>query len=122
MFEYGYEQEPRTLSAILEAIDRLTTQVWHNRHMNLQWEIDNGKHKIVTQTEWEAHWQKKKGYSQKHTINTVWKGAQKSRRNAERKLGNGNYGPYTHFEWGMTNGKLSALRWLLGGAWDEIDT
>ena len=26
------------------------------------------------------------------------------------------------FEWGMMNGKLSALRWLLGDDWDMLDT
>lgn len=29
---------------------------------------------------------------------------------------------YTHFEWGMINGKLSALRWMLGEDWDELYT
>lgn len=26
------------------------------------------------------------------------------------------------FEWGMMNGKLSALRWVLGDDWDILDT
>jgi hypothetical protein len=26
------------------------------------------------------------------------------------------------FQWGMTNGKFSALRWVLGSEWDFLDT
>lgn len=66
--------------------------------------------------------QHKKLYGQKHTVEDIRKGAKKARRRAERELGQGNFAPYSHFEWGMINGKLSALRWVLGDAWDMLDT
>ena len=31
-------------------------------------------------------------------------------------------GPYTDFELGMLDGKLSVLRWALGAEWDFLDT
>jgi hypothetical protein len=34
----------------------------------------------------------------------------------------GQLGPYTDFEIGMLNGKMSALRWVLGSEWDFLDT
>lgn len=122
IWEHSYEQAVRSLSEILEALDMLTTQVWYNRHKNLEWEIEHGEHKLVTRAEWDADWEKVRGYGQHHTIDTIWKGALKSARKAERKLGEGNYGPWSDFEWGMINGKLSALRWALGDEWDMLDT
>lgn len=34
----------------------------------------------------------------------------------------GQLGPYTDFELGMLNGKLSAICWILGSEWDFLDT
>ena len=31
-------------------------------------------------------------------------------------------GQWDEFEWGMVNGKLSALRWVLRDVWDFFDT
>ena len=52
----------------------------------------------------------------------VWEGAEKSARRVEQKYGLEELGPWDDFEWGMINGKLSALRWLLGDEWDMLDT
>lgn len=122
LIELSFEQEPRDLSEILYWMDRLTTQVWHNRNMNTQWALDHGRHEIVTKAEWEAGVAKNKMFGQKHTVDYIWKGALKARAKAQKTLGEGNYGPYSDFEWGMINGKLSALRWALGEDWDELYT
>jgi len=34
----------------------------------------------------------------------------------------GELDPYSDFELGMLNGKLSTLRWVLGSEWDFLDT
>lgn len=52
----------------------------------------------------------------------VWKGALRAARRVECRYGKKNLGPWDDFEWGMINGKLSALRWVLGDDWDMLDT
>ncbi len=52
----------------------------------------------------------------------IWIGALKAARRVERRYGLENLGPWSDFEWGMINGKLSALRWVLGEDWDMLDT
>ena len=41
---------------------------------------------------------------------------------AVKRYDKGNYGPWTDYEWGLINGKLSAIRWVLGDDWDYLDT
>lgn len=124
MWELEWDQQPRGLTEILKWMDRLTTQVWYNRHMNREYWVEKGKIKIVTRKEWEAARDKKGRYNQNLIIDEIWKGALKAARAAERRLGPGaeGAGPYSDFEWGMINGKLSALRWVLGDEWDMLDT
>jgi hypothetical protein len=124
MWEREWDQQPRGLTEILKWMDRLTTQVWHNRHMNREYWVEKGKLKIVTRAEWEAARDKNGRYNQNFITDDIWKGALKAARAAERRLGPGvdGAGPYDDFEWGMINGKLSALRWVLGDEWDMLDT
>jgi hypothetical protein len=48
--------------------------------------------------------------------------ADEAARRIEAKYPPSELGPYTDFEWVMLNGKLSALRWVLGSDWDFLDT
>ena len=117
MLEYSWTQEPRGLTEILEAEDLLFHQVWYNRHWDLRIGIEEGKIKVVD----KETYPRPPGAPQ--TIQRdVWKMALKAARSVERRYGKKNLGPWDDFEWGMINGKLSALRWILGDEWDMLDT
>jgi len=53
---------------------------------------------------------------------SVWTEALAAAKRTEEEIGLDNLGPWDDFEWGMLNGKLSALRWVLGEDWDELYT
>lgn len=114
----GYDFEPRSLSEIVTAMDELTEQVWFNRHMNLRWEVKHGKIKVVTHDEWV----KAGSNNQTHIVDSVLEGATRAAADTQERLGKAKCGPHTDFEWGMINGKLSAIRWMLGDEWDMLDT
>ena len=117
MFEHSWMQEPRGLTEILEAEDLLFHQVWYNRHWNMQIGIEEGAIKVVDKETYP------RPAGAPETIQRdVLKGAIKAARNVERRYGKKNLGPWDDFEWGMINGKLSALRWVLGDEWDMLDT
>jgi PIN domain len=106
-WEFEYQQEPRLLSELTEAENLLFRQVWYNRHWNLRVAIERGKHRLVTKQEWDKASLKRQ---QKMTVDTVW------------VVGIENLGPRSDFDWAMLNGKLSAVRWVLGEGWDFLDT
>ena len=56
------------------------------------------------------------------TLDTIWTAALAAAKRTEDEVGLENLGPWNDFEWGMLNGKLSALRWVLGDDWDMFDT
>jgi hypothetical protein len=117
-WEFEFREEPRLLSEMLQAEHLLFRQVWYNRHWNLRVEIERGKHKVVTRAEWDRYPKRR----HKMTVDTVWQQALAAAKRTEDEVGTENLGPWTDFEWGMLNGKLSALRWVMGSEWDFLDT
>ena len=100
--KYELTEAPiRGVKAILEAEQELFDKVWYDRHQLLRQLVNEGGTTVHPET---------------------LKDAVKSAKRVERKRGKKNLGPHSKFEWGMINGKLSALRWVLGDEWDMLDT
>lgn len=117
-WEFEYQEEPRSLSEILEAEHLLFRQVWYNRHLNFMYEIETGKVKVVKKVG-----KTKKGYHRQDQITqATLDSALAAGERTRREVGEENLGPWDDFEWGMLNGKLSALRWVTGSEWDFLDT
>lgn len=110
-------EEPRRLSQISEAIDELFDKVSYNRHLGLRNRVMSGQTKIVDKVVLRSG----RRYPQNVVERDIWKGAVAAAERVETKFGD-DLGPWTDFEWGMINGKLSALRWVLGDDWDMLDT
>jgi hypothetical protein len=117
MLDLSWPEEPRSRTEIIEAAHLLWNQVWYNRHWNLRCGVEDGSIKVVS-VETDAD---RKG--PRETVQrSIWEGALAAARKVEEEFGKENLGPWTEFEWGMINGKLSALNWVLGEEWDMLDT
>ena len=99
--EEFYEDEPRSIDEIVDAVGVFLDKIWFDRHLSLRYRIETGMETVDPE---------------------IWKGALNSAQRVIDKYGEENLGPYSDFEWGMLNGKLSALRWVLGDDWDMLDT
>jgi len=117
MLEQDWIEEPRTLTEILEAERELTDKVWYNRHKNREYLIEKGQIKIV-----EKEGPLPRDHAERSIQRSIWEGAKESAQKLESLYGPENLGPWDDFEWGMLNGKLSAIRWFLGEEWDELYT
>ena len=110
-FDFDFHEEPRALSEVLPYLSKLWDQIWYNRHKNLEYRIESGEHKLVDR------WQREN--AQSTTIRSVWVKAQEAARKMEEKYGLDELGPWDDFDWGMLNGKMSAIRWMLGEDWES---
>jgi len=100
--ETYFEEEPRRLDEILSAEQELFDRIWYDRSMlDEQKALDAGD---------EAE------------VERIRRIAGPGRARVEQTYGAENLGPYDKSDWGMLNGKLSALRWVLGSQWDFLDT
>ncbi len=115
--EQGVSPEFRSLTDLIEAEQLLFRKVWYNRHMNSRFRIAQGTHKVVPESEYSGSMQRSN-----QTLDTVWEKALAAAKATEDEVGIENLGPWDDFEWGMINGKLSAIRWVLGDEWDMLDT
>jgi hypothetical protein len=116
MVEQDWAQEPRRIGEISDAISELLDKVWYNRHQVRLEKIESGEIKLVEKETYPVT------YPESTCRRDIWQGARESARRLEKKHGLKNLGPWDDFEWGMLNGKLSALRWVLGDEWDMLDT
>ena len=94
----------------------LTDKVWCNRHWGLRNRVANGEFTVVENKDYPVG-----SYPQDLISRQTWEDALAAAGKVEARRPN-DLGPWTDFEWGMINGKLSALRWVLGDDWDILDT
>lgn len=91
----------RTEEEVYSALERLVDQIWYNRHQGLKERVAKKETTVAPE---------------------IWKGALMAAKKIEKKYGKENLWHESDFEWGMLNGKVSALRWLMGDEWDMLDT
>jgi hypothetical protein len=101
--ETDFVEEPRRLDEIQEAESELFDRIWYQRSINRLARLEDA--------------------GDQDAVNGLLAVAGPPMRKVEDRYGGPTeLGPYDDFEWGMLNGKMSALRWVLGAEWDFLDT
>lgn len=101
--ESDFLEEPRRLDEILAAEQEFFDRVWYHRSLQRQITLERDQHP--------------------EDVEELLRVSGPARRRVEAAYpDSGQLGPYSDFELGMLNGKLSALRWVLGSEWDFLDT
>lgn len=99
-FAYFHTTKRRTADEILAATEEFFEKLWYQRHIDLHFDVDEGK-----------------------VPEAILKDACAAANRIEEKYAyEENLGAYDDFELGMISGKLSALRWIMGSEWDNLDT
>ncbi|MGH3549663.1 MAG: PIN domain-containing protein [Pseudonocardiaceae bacterium] len=96
-----FQEDPRTLDEILEAEKEFFDRVWYERSLLHTYRYEHGNEEGITEAQYQ--------------VSLDAQARVKARRPDLRPV-------ESNFEWGMWNGKLSTLRWVLGSEWDFLDT
>lgn len=98
-----FREEPRRLDEIVTAEQGLFDRIWYHRSLQHDYRLEaSGEHDELARI---------------RAIAFLGRARIEETYDAPDMLG-----PYSDFELGMLNGKLSALRWVLGSEWDFLDT
>jgi hypothetical protein len=95
--ENGYN---RDVDELYIELNEMVDKLWYNRHKCLEYSVENEGEVVCPD---------------------IWERALASAKEVEQKYGIENL-QFDDFEWGMLNGKISALRWVLGSEWDDLDS
>jgi hypothetical protein len=104
----------RRIAEIVAAEHQFFEKVWYNRHIRFRDRVERGQITIV-----EKETSSLKDRSQR-IQRDIWDAVLRAGEELKERHGPENLGPWSNFEWGMINGKLSALRWVLGDEWDML--
>lgn len=115
MLEEEFHFETRAYKDIRTAEDELEEKIWYNRHQIRAERVEAGLIKIINREDFTIN------TAQTTIVKEIWEGAKKSAKRIEKKYGKENL-QWDDFDWGMLNGKLSALRWVIGEDWDNLYT
>ena len=104
----------RRIAEIVAAEHQFFEKVWYSRHTLFREKVERGRIKIVENGTVPS---KDRGEAIQRKF---WEAVLRAGKRLEERHGPENLGPWSDFEWGMINGKLSALRWVLGDEWDML--
>jgi len=110
------ELEMRDVDSISDAEQEANDKVWYNRcHLAMREELKKGELKLVKK--WKSEYSGKNIMTEKS-----WKECLKAGKKVEKKYGKKNLIVHSGYDWGMLNGRLETLRWIMGEDWGILDT